>query len=231
LEEDHQERHEQRFFVGVVCQKVSATLSQFGEDVSGGHIGVFLDRDGTLNNEANYIRTPAEFQLISGAGEAVHRLNERGLIACVMSNQSGIARGYLTEEDLIPIHAKLERELAFSGGKVDRIYYCPHHPTEGISPYNITCDCRKPKTGMLRKGVEEFKLDIERSFVVGDGVVDMQAGNTMKARTVLVLTGYGKTAQEQCATANIHIDYVAPTIVEAVDFILKTLDGERETNG
>ncbi|MBM2841251.1 MAG: gmhB 3 [Bacteroidetes bacterium] len=196
--------------------------------MSRGRIGVFLDRDGTLNDEASYIRTPDELQLIPGAGEAVRRLNERGIITCVISNQSGVARGYLTEKDLVPIHERLERELARSGGKVDRIYYCPHHPTEGRPPYNIACDCRKPMTGMLRKGMDEFNLDIEQSFVVGDSVVDMQAGNTMKVRTVLVLTGYGVTAQQQCATANIHVDHVAPTIVEAVDFILKTLDGERE---
>lgn len=195
--------------------------------MNGGRIGVFLDRDGTLNNEASYIRTPDELQLIAGAGTAVHRLNERGLITCVISNQSGVARGYLSERDLVPIHSKLERELARCGGRVDRIYYCPHHPTEGIPPYNIVCDCRKPKTGMLQQGADEFGLDIERSFVIGDSVVDMQAGIALNARAVLVLTGYGVTAREQCRLADMHLDYVAPTIVEAVDFVLNTLDGER----
>jgi len=198
--------------------------------VSRGRIGVFLDRDGTLNHEVNYIRTPAELRLIPGAGSAVHKLNKRRLAICVMSNQSGVARGYLTEEDLVLIHAKLEQELARSGGEIDRIYYCPHHPTEGIPPYNVVCDCRKPKTGMLQRGVEELGIDLERSFVVGDSVVDMQAGNAVKAKTVLVLTGYGTAAQKQCASGNIHVDHVAPTIVEAVDFILNTLDGEQESN-
>ena len=193
-----------------------------------GRVAVFLDRDGTLNEELNYIRTPDQLHLVEGAGEAVGRLNERGLITCVISNQSGVARGFLTEDDLSPIHSKLKRELARGGGRIDRIYYCPHHPTEGIAPYNIECDCRKPKIGMLERAVSEFGVDLSRSFLVGDSVVDMQAGNAAKTRTILVLTGYGTSAKEQCANNNIHIDHVAATIVEAIDFILNTLDEEKK---
>jgi starch synthase len=226
METADQERHEQGLLLGDIGKEVSAPLPQSGENVSDGRIGVFLDRDGTLNEEASYIRSPEELHLIRGAGEAVQRLNSRGFITCVMSNQSGVARGYLTEKDLISIHAKLERELARSGGRVDRMYYCPHHPTEGTPPYNIECDCRKPKTGMLLRGQEEFKLDLARSFVVGDSVVDMQAGNTVRAKTILVLTGYGAMAREQCRSAGVHLDHVAPTIVEAVDFVLDTVNQE-----
>jgi D-glycero-D-manno-heptose 1,7-bisphosphate phosphatase len=197
--------------------------------VTRGRIAVFLDRDGTLNEEMNYIRTPDQLHLVEGAGAAVGRLNERGLITCVLSNQSGIARGLLTEEDLSPIHSKLERELARGGGRIDRIYYCPHHPTEGIPPFNIECDCRKPKTGMLERAALEFNINLQNSFLVGDSVVDMQAGNTALTRTILVLTGYGTSAREQCANSSIHIDHVAPTIVEAIDFILDTLDEEKKS--
>ncbi len=198
--------------------------------MSGKRIGVFLDRDGTLNNEVDYIRKPDDLHLIAGAGQAVHKLNTRGLVTCVISNQSGIARGYLTEGELVPVHAKLEQELARDKGKLDRIYYCPHHPTQGRAPYNIECECRKPKIGMLRRGADELGIDIGRSFVIGDSVVDIQAGNSANTRTILVLTGYGARTLEQCTSNNIHINHIAPTIVEAVDYILNTLDGEIKSN-
>ncbi len=191
-------------------------------------VGVFLDRDGTLNEEQNYIQKPEQLHLISGAGAAVRKLNARGLATCVISNQSGVARGYLTEEDLIPIHAKLERELARSGGRVDRIYYCPHHPTEGKEPYNVSCNCRKPKTGMLERGAADLGIELSRSFVIGDSLVDMQAGNAAKATTVLVLTGFGSLAREQCRNQNVHVAFTAPTIVEAADFVLDVLDRKKK---
>lgn len=193
-------------------------------------VGVFLDRDGTLNEELNYIQTPDQLQLIPGAGKAVRKLNDYGLATCVISNQSGVARGYLTEEDLVPIHEKLARELALSGARVDRIYYCPHHPTEGKPPYNILCDCRKPKTGMLERGAADLGIDLSRSFVIGDSLVDMQAGNAARAMTVLVLTGYGLMAKEQCKSQNVHVDYMASTIVEATEFILDFLDDKNRHN-
>jgi D-glycero-D-manno-heptose 1,7-bisphosphate phosphatase len=197
--------------------------------VSRGRVAVFLDRDGTLNEEVDYVRTPDDLHLITGAGEAVRKLNDRGLVVCVISNQSGVARGYLDEKDLVAVHAKLEHDLARSGASIDRIYYCPHHPTDGIPPYNIVCECRKPKTGMLERGAVEFGIDLGHSFVVGDSIVDMQAGKTANATTVLVLTGYGTTARDQCAGNGIHVDHVAPTIVEAIDFVLNTLDGEKKS--
>ena len=141
------------------------------------------------------------------------------------SNQSGVARGFLTEDDLVPIHAKLRYELARGCGQLDRIYYCPHHPTEGKAPYNVVCECRKPKTGMLQRGVDELGIDLKNSFVVGDSLVDMQAANAVGATAVLVQTGYGAIAREHCTLNGVHVDYLAPSIVEAVDFILITLDG------
>jgi len=193
--------------------------------------GVFLDRDGTINEEIDFLRTPDELRLIPGAGAAIRSLNERHLVTCVISNQSGVARGFLTEADLLPIHERLEQELGRDNARLDRIYYCPHHPTEGRPPYNIACECRKPKTGMLRKGAEEFGLDLKRSFVVGDRIVDVQAGQAVGATTILVLTGYGKTAAEECSTEGVRPDRTATSIVEAVDFILNRIDGERVSHG
>jgi D-glycero-D-manno-heptose 1,7-bisphosphate phosphatase len=144
----------------------------------------------------------------------------------VISNQSGVARGFLSEKDLVPIHDKLRQELGREGARVDAIYYCPHHPTAGAPPYNRECECRKPKPGMLLRGAKEFSIEFERSFVVGDSLVDMQVGASVGAATVLVLTGYGKTALEACRQLQIRVDKVAETITEAVDFIAESLKGE-----
>ena len=195
------------------------------------HRGVFLDRDGTINEEVDFLRTPEEVRLIPGAGAAIRLLNEQHLVTCVISNQSGVARGFLTEADLLPIHQRLERELERDHARLDQIYYCPHHPTEGQPPYDIACDCRKPKTGMLRKGAEEFGLDLKRSFVVGDRIVDIQAGQAVGATTILVLTGYGKTAVEECSREGVRPDLTAGSIVEAVHFIVSRIDGERTSHG
>ena len=185
----------------------------------GNRFAVFLDRDGTLNAEVEYLRTPDELQIIKGAAAAIRRLNESHIITCVISNQSGIARGFLTEADLIPIHAKLREEFLREGATLDRIYYCPHHPTEGVEPYNVECECRKPKPGMLRQGAKEFGLELHRCFVVGDSVVDIQAGNAVGTKTILVQTGYGAKSLQTCREKNIPVDFVAASVVEAVEFI------------
>lgn len=192
-------------------------------------VAVFLDRDGTLNVEVDFVRSPDALQIIAGAPEAVRKLNERGVITCVISNQSGIARGYLTEADLALIHVKLEADFSSYGARFDRILYCPHHPTEGIAPYNIECECRKPKPGMLLKGAEEFQLDLRNCFVVGDSVVDMQAGNAVGATTILVQTGYGTKALATCAEQQIPIAFVAESVVDAIDFIVDHV-GRRTLN-
>ena len=174
----------------------------------GGRIAVFLDRDGTLNEEVNFVRTPEQLELLPGAADSVRALNERGITVCIISNQSGVARGFFTEEDLVPIHQKLESELGRSGAKIDRIYYCPHHPTEGKPPYNVACSCRKPGIGMLQQAAREFGLDLERSFVVGDRIVDIQAGRAAGATSILVLTGYGPHALNECREKGVTPDHI-----------------------
>ncbi len=196
----------------------------------GGRPAVFLDRDGTLNEEVEFLRTPGELVLIPGAAAAVRALNDLGIATCVISNQSGVARGFLSEADLVPIHNELQRRLGLEGARLDRIYYCPHHPEAGLPPYNIVCDCRKPATGMLTRGERELGLDLSRSFVVGDRLVDIRAGKAVGAGTVLVLTGYGKTAVEECERENVHPDHIAPSLPGAVDFIIHTLEGVQTKN-
>jgi D-glycero-D-manno-heptose 1,7-bisphosphate phosphatase len=189
-------------------------------------MAVFFDRDGTLIEEVGYLRTPDEVRLIPGAAEAVRRLNDRRITTCVISNQSGIARGLLTEADLLQIHKRLQRDLAGAGAHLDRIYYCPHHPTEGRPPYNIECSCRKPGIGMLQRAAEELPISLAQSFVIGDKTLDIEAGARAGTKNILVLTGYGKTSAEECHRKGLRPEFTGPTVVEAVEFIMQHLEGE-----
>jgi len=195
------------------------------EKALGTQIGVFIDRDGTLNEERNFIRSPEDLHLISGAAEAIRKLNRRSILTCVISNQSGVARGYLTEEDLARVHTKLVEELARQDARVDKIYYCPHHPTDGIALYKINCNCRKPNPGMLKLGEQELNIDLSRAYIIGDKLVDIQAGKAVGATTILVLTGYGQSSLVMCKKENISPDYTAPSIKEGVEYIIQRIDG------
>jgi D-glycero-D-manno-heptose 1,7-bisphosphate phosphatase len=190
-----------------------------------GRPAVFFDRDGTLNEEVEFLTVPEQMRLIPGAGRAVRAVNENGFLALVISNQSGIARGLFTEADLIPIHAKFRQELGASGARIDRIYYCPHHPTTGIPPYRADCDCRKPRPGMLRRAEEEMGVDLSRSYVIGDRIGDVLAGRNAGAKGILVLTGYGTSSIAECREQGVVPDYIAPSVAEAVNFILNERKG------
>ena len=193
--------------------------------MSEGRIGVFIDRDGTLNEEREFLHRAEELQLIKGASRAVRTLNSLGAVTCVISNQSGVARGFFTEADVGLVHEALERKLREEGARLDRIYYCPHHPTEGIPPYRIECDCRKPKPGMLKRAERELNIDLSRSYVIGDKLDDVGAGKAVQATTILVLTGYGRNSQSMAAEAGVHPDLVVPSITEAVDYIASRIGG------
>lgn len=184
---------------------------------------MFIDRDGTLNEERDFLTDPGDLQLIPGAGSAVRALNQAGVTTCVISNQSGVARGYLTEETLARIHNQLMSNLEAEGATINRIYYCPHHPDEGIPQYRIECDCRKPKPGMLQQASAEFGLDLSRSFVIGDKLDDIRAGRSVSAKTILVLTGYGRHSLERSVAEQVVPDHVSPSIREAVDYVLRSL--------
>jgi len=190
-----------------------------------GRPAVFFDRDGTLNEEVDFLTEPGQLRLIAGAGPAVRAVNQSGLAACVISNQSGIARGLISEADLGPIHDAFRLQLGASGARIDRIYYCPHHPTQGIDPYRVDCECRKPRPGMLHRAARELGLDLPRSYVIGDRIVDVQAARSAGARGILVMTGYGMTALEECRAQGVVPDYIAPSVREAVEFVLKDYRG------
>ncbi|MEW6335106.1 MAG: HAD family hydrolase [Thermodesulfobacteriota bacterium] len=152
---------------------------------------VFLDRDGTINEEVGYLDRPERLKLIPGAAEAIRLINGSGMQAVVVTNQSGVARGLFDEVVVEAVHARLRELLRQEGGFLDGIYFCPHHPTEGRGPYLQSCDCRKPSPGLLIRAAAELGLDTARSYMVGDTLKDMEAGIRVGARGVLVRTGYG----------------------------------------
>lgn len=151
---------------------------------------VFLDRDGTINIEKEYLYQAKDFEFIPGAPEAIRLLNQAGIMVVVVTNQSGIARGYYSEEDVENLHRHIARELAESGAHVDAWLYCPHHP-DGRGSYALPCSCRKPLPGMLREASARYDIDLENATMIGDKLADIEAGKAAGCRTVLVRTGYG----------------------------------------
>lgn len=184
-----------------------------------GNIAVFLDRDGTVNEEVDFLTSPDELHLIPRAAEAIRAANRLGLRVIILTNQSGIARGMLSEENLNRIHASLTEQLLAHEATVDRIYYCPHHPTVGNGAYRRDCDCRKPKTGMMLRAAREFGIDLRRSFVVGDRCIDIGMAKNAGAKSILVLTGYGKAELEICGREGCTPDHVADDLLGAVEYI------------
>ena len=163
---------------------------------------IFLDRDGTINKYVGFLRNINDFELIDGVAEAIRKINESGYLAVVATNQPVIARGEVSFEELEEIHNKMETLLGKEGAYLDAIYYCPHHPHKGYEgerpELKIDCDCRKPKPGMLLKAAADFNIDLSRSWMVGDGENDIQAGINAGCKTVLLSNGnesYGQTVR------------------------------------
>ncbi len=149
----------------------------------------FLDRDGVLNVDHDYVFRSDEFDWIEGAKEAIVWLNQNGYKVVVATNQSGIGRGLYTTDDFEALSNFMRSELAEVGGRIDAIYVCPHHPLAALPPFNMDCECRKPKPGMLLKGLLELDGDPDRSFFVGDKQTDMQAAEAAGIRGFLFTGG------------------------------------------
>lgn len=164
-----------------------------------GEAVVFLDRDGTMNREVNYLHRPEDLELIPGTGEAVGLLNRAGYRVIVVTNQAGVARGYYTEEAVEALHRYMNGLLEQEGGHVDAFYYCPHHPEHGIGKYKTNCRCRKPGIGMFEEAERRLPggADKSRSFMIGDKLLDTEAGHNFGIRSILVGTGYGESIREE----------------------------------
>jgi len=175
---------------------------------------VLLDRDGTINVEKNYLADPDDLELIPDSAKAIARLNHSGAWSAVVTNQSGIARGLLTEVDLKRIHERLNAVLAEAGARLDGYYYCPHHPSDG-------CRCRKPEVGLLQQAATDAECEIGQVFMVGDKEADIAAGRSFGATTLLVRTGYGRETDQR---SEVRADYVVDDLSAGVDLILGKLE-------
>ena len=181
---------------------------------------VFLDRDGTINEEVGYLRSPSQVRLLAGAGEAVRLLKEAGWRVIIITNQSGIARGFIDDHILESIHTRLAEQLQDCGAAVDDILFCPHHPDD-------QCGCRKPETGLLDLARSRFDIDLTASWVVGDKAIDVELGKKAGCRTALVLTGYGP---DQLRIAN-SPDLVAQDLREAAERIVQDVQSDARSVG
>lgn len=194
---------------------------------------VFLDRDGTMNEEVNYLYRPEDLKLIPGVPQAVRQLNEAGFRVVVVTNQAGVARGYYGEEDVKLLHQYLNELLGTKGAHVDAFYYCPHHPEHGIGRYKQECSCRKPGIGMFEAADRDCLADRAKSFMVGDKLIDTEAGHRFGIRSILVGTGYGagirrQEAERENPEETPGYDWYAEDLKAAADLICRL---DRERNG
>jgi D-glycero-D-manno-heptose 1,7-bisphosphate phosphatase len=160
---------------------------------------VFLDRDGVLTREDEWVLRPDQVELLPGAAAGVRALNEAGTPVVVVTNQSAIARGWIDAAALGAIHARLAESLAAQGAHVDAIHFCPHHPTEGVGELRRACDCRKPEPGLLLRAAREHALDLESSWMVGDAARDIAAARAAGVHAALVLSGKGAAERARIA--------------------------------
>ena len=187
------------------------------------NIAVFIDRDGTINEEVGYVDSIERFHILPAVSQAILRLNENNIPAIVITNQSGIARGYFSADFVTKLHDCMIKELEKQNCRVSGIYVCPHHPDEG-------CACRKPRPGMLLKAAKEHGITLHKSFVIGDKIIDIKTAHSVGAKGILVLTGYGaeeiksltnNSANNSPNNLEDRPDYVAANLYEAVEWIIK----------
>lgn len=181
-----------------VCDDYAAGRVQ-GKNLKNKQRAIFLDRDGVINKYVGFLTDIEQFELNDGVTEAIKKINDNGYLAIVVTNQPVIARGEVTFEELEQIHYKMETLLGLDGAYVDAIYYCPHHPHKGyegeVPELKIECECRKPKPGMLIQASKDFNIDLSKSFMIGDGENDMQAGINAGCATIFI----GEDKDCQCA--------------------------------
>ena len=185
-----------------------------------GDAAVFLDRDGTLIEEVGYLDRPERVDLYPYSADAIRALNRAGLRIVMVTNQSGVARGFFSEDVVHAVHDHIERLLAEAGAHIDAYYYCPHHPDGKVAEYARACDCRKPARGLVDRAVRELGIDPGRSFAVGDRWLDVALARAVGAAGVLVRTGYGLT-EEQRPVKGLAPDAVVDNLAAAASWILR----------
>jgi D,D-heptose 1,7-bisphosphate phosphatase len=179
---------------------------------------IFLDRDGTINEEVGYLSSLDQLTLYPQAMAAIKLINASGMKSIVVTNQSGVARGYFTATFVAEVHRQIQQILAPYPAHLDAFYFCPHHP-EGWGIYGQECGCRKPEPGMLLTAARDLGIDLGQSYLIGDTRKDMQAAQRAGVKAVLVRTGYGREAETEFSEEA--PEYVADDILEAVKWIMQ----------
>jgi D-glycero-D-manno-heptose 1,7-bisphosphate phosphatase len=174
---------------------------------------IFMDRDGTVSEEIGYMVDAGLYKPFPWTGPAIRKINESGMKAVLITNQSGIERGYFPESLVHEVHDLLRAELARHNAVLDAVYFCPHHPETG-------CNCRKPRPGMLLRAQEELGIDLAQSYVIGDRYLDVDAARAAGARSVLVMTGNGREEHAKYKHLPLQPHFVAENLLEAVDAII-----------
>jgi D-glycero-D-manno-heptose 1,7-bisphosphate phosphatase len=182
---------------------------------------VFLDRDGTINRDVGYPNSFGMVEIFPYSFDSVRKINEAGFLSILVTNQSGIGRGFIEEKNLHDIHRKLRHAFAEKRATLDGIYYCPHDKNSGIQEYRKDCDCRKPNTGMAQQAVRDFNIDTAKSYMIGDKAEDIKFGINIQATPILLLTGFGRKSLQRLKEQGIKPAHVAETLKEAVDWILE----------
>jgi D-glycero-D-manno-heptose 1,7-bisphosphate phosphatase len=183
---------------------------------------IFIDRDGTISEEAGYINHPARFRVFPYSAAAIKLLNDTGWLAILVTNQAGVARGYFTEEMIHTVHNQLEIDLQKDGARLDAIFYCVHHPSVGEPPYRCDCDCRKPKPGLIVRAAKELDIDLSQSWMIGDRYSDIELARNAGTNSAFVLSGYGRGEWEHQRSAWKHEpDIVAEDLLKAVQTIVE----------
>lgn len=189
---------------------------------------VFLDRDGTINEEVGYLDRLEKLKIFPEVFYAIRLINQSDMKAVVISNQSGVARGYFDEAFVETVHARIQALLKERRARIDRFYYCPHHPTEGTGIYRTACPCRKPEAGLLLQAAQEMGIDLAQSYMVGDMPKDIEAAGKAGTKGILVRTGYGGDHLKQMKNglianhfSSVQPDYIADNILDAVLWIMK----------
>jgi D-glycero-D-manno-heptose 1,7-bisphosphate phosphatase len=182
---------------------------------------VFLDRDGTIIEERGYLDRIDLLELYSFTADAIRLLNRAGYMTVVVTNQGGIGRGIIDEPFLQHVHATLDARLAAGNARIDRYYYCPHHPDAIVPELRHKCRCRKPASGMIEQACRDLSLDPKQSVMIGDRRLDVVAGSAVGARTVLVRTGHG-AHEEAMPRSTAQPDAILNNLMEAVGWILRT---------
>jgi D-glycero-D-manno-heptose 1,7-bisphosphate phosphatase len=210
-----------------------AAAQQTGAQIGGRSLrpAIFLDRDGTVTDEVGYINHISRAKIYPYAPEAVRMLKSTGLPVIIVTNQSGVGRGYFTEEIVGQVHKLVQQTLQAAGTSIDAFYHCPHHPGAVVAAYRQEWRCRKPGTGLPEEAAERFGIDLAASYVVGDTYRDMQMGFNIGARTILLMTGYGRGEYEYRRAGWARMpDLVAENLLEAAKLIVQELGANTAAN-